>query len=837
MYEEDECKAKWTCPACKTEGIRINYYMGRCTEKDCIGVAPERSIKDIRAKEEKKDGGNSNGQEGKQEGPKQTYWTDGSGKKIKGAEGLQNTGWATIRFKLLKDETQETKIKLAVDRVWRGGSGDLESVARCEARAILKAVQETPEGGTAHVHTDSLGTVQELKTLTTEGNYAKSRKAQNKHLVGEILALAESKQLCVIIEWVKGHETMSEDTHNWISRMKMEGNELVDKEAKRAGEEPREDEDFPMESSITFRHEGSGIRVGTKGLIQWVKEYFTIRRRKRLADPADPTKSMHGQGKYLWVANLNRSLVTKQLWKGKQGMWKNREWIRKYMIEAVPTRQFKEQHPEAKKKHVNGWCPICALAEGKKVEQTKEHLYGGQCVLTNKIRKEGEEKVKQMLTRELGSEQEAQEVQKIWEKEEEKLTFTARCIEQHKLSPVLVGVWSNITVLGVRNWMMKKKEWTEETAYKVTFKIIKMKMEQGKKIHTAISQHKQALSETPHMTEVDKTMKLKTKMAKAEKQEWREHMQKLISEEESRNRGRRIPKQKEEERKEAEKQRWEVMTGKKNKKRCQTKGVAKKQTGKSNNREKRKRENEDDNQAGTTGAREHIRSTLKRRQAQMQSTEAKQGEKIQEEIRRPRSTIKRRKVEEKQRKAQTQERPRSTRKRRLQEQAAEQPPTESRDSETQQAEDTKKQKRQIVSLHPLGPQGNVSCSPSLSGIREGEQDTLLEEPQAPSPQGNGASPPSLSGTREGGQATLLEGLGDWPNSGPPPPMAPSGTGAMGGGGQGKDQRGRGEAREKKRARSPGTPLDHVPKRAALQSQTRHRVPGGKQGRPTQTKLN
>ena len=209
-------------------------------------------------------------------------------------------------------------------------------------------------------------TVQEIIALIATDNYGKNRKKQTKHLLSKIITVTKEKQLCLILEWVKGHETMSEDTHTWISRLKMEGNEMVDKEAKKAGEEPREDTDFPMESSITFRHSESNTRVGAKGLIQWVKETFIIQRSTRLEEPANAVKSQHGQGKYLQEANQDRSLVTKQLWKGRQGMWRDREWIRQYMIEAIPTRQFKEQHPETRQALVNGWCPVCALAEGKR---------------------------------------------------------------------------------------------------------------------------------------------------------------------------------------------------------------------------------------------------------------------------------------------------------------------------------------------------------------------------------------------------------------------------------------------------------------------------------------
>ena len=87
----------------------------------------------------------------------------------------------------------------------------METVARCEARAILKAVQEAHMGGTVHVHTDSQSTVMELKALAEKGEYKKKRKLQNKGLVGQILLQMEEKSICLIVEWVKGHETMEED--------------------------------------------------------------------------------------------------------------------------------------------------------------------------------------------------------------------------------------------------------------------------------------------------------------------------------------------------------------------------------------------------------------------------------------------------------------------------------------------------------------------------------------------------------------------------------------------------------------------------------------------------
>ena len=64
---------------------------------------------------------------------------------------------------------------------------------------------------------------------------------QNKGLMGDILNTIETKQLCMILEWVKGHETIMEDKHNWVSRLKMQA---ADREEKMAAEEEQTDTEF-----------------------------------------------------------------------------------------------------------------------------------------------------------------------------------------------------------------------------------------------------------------------------------------------------------------------------------------------------------------------------------------------------------------------------------------------------------------------------------------------------------------------------------------------------------------------------------------------------------------
>ena len=53
--------------------------------------------------------------------------------------------------------------------------------------------------------------------------------------------------------------------------------------------------------------------------MQWIKEGFAKQRKNRLAEPADPSKSTHGQGKYLTEARKDRSIITKKTRKGNRG--------------------------------------------------------------------------------------------------------------------------------------------------------------------------------------------------------------------------------------------------------------------------------------------------------------------------------------------------------------------------------------------------------------------------------------------------------------------------------------------------------------------------------------
>ena len=77
--------------------------------------------KGVRKKKEKENGDIGDGQKANTRRNHTTFWTDGSGIKIKGTEGLMKTGWATVRCEVTKKECNKTPVTIKKVETWRGG--------------------------------------------------------------------------------------------------------------------------------------------------------------------------------------------------------------------------------------------------------------------------------------------------------------------------------------------------------------------------------------------------------------------------------------------------------------------------------------------------------------------------------------------------------------------------------------------------------------------------------------------------------------------------------------------------------------------------------------------
>ena len=129
-------------------------------------------------------------------GQKRTFYTDGSGKKLEGSDALE-TGWAAIE--VTTQTTPEQTINMAPTQTWKGRSPLLESVPRCEARAVLKCTQEAETGSSIQIHTDNMSTIQNLRKLVY-GTLKQAKQVANSDILTQIKENIFTKKLNMMLE-------------------------------------------------------------------------------------------------------------------------------------------------------------------------------------------------------------------------------------------------------------------------------------------------------------------------------------------------------------------------------------------------------------------------------------------------------------------------------------------------------------------------------------------------------------------------------------------------------------------------------------------------------------
>ena len=203
QIEETNQPKIWKCPLCHQRGEDIGTY-GICREKNCTGVRTESTTRE-RSEwcTRKAETLLINGQAEKQKEKKtRIFWTDGSGMNTI-SKKVKETAWGVVECS--QEVRPSGEIRIMKKQVWMGKSPFLSSVATCEARAILKAVQQVQKGEAAHIHTDNKGVVQQLRAMLGKA-YREKRNIKNKNIIGEIIQQIREKDIPVMIEWVKGHE-------------------------------------------------------------------------------------------------------------------------------------------------------------------------------------------------------------------------------------------------------------------------------------------------------------------------------------------------------------------------------------------------------------------------------------------------------------------------------------------------------------------------------------------------------------------------------------------------------------------------------------------------------
>ncbi|MCP4162679.1 MAG: hypothetical protein GY760_21655 [Deltaproteobacteria bacterium] len=287
----------------------------------------------------------------------------------------------------------------------------------------------------------------------------KIKKLKQKDILSQIIEEIFEGEKMVIIEWVKGHEKLDWDKHNWISKLKLKGNDWADKEAKIATS--KEPEVAPEHyDKYSLYSENTGKKVMWTELPDFCKIWHYKQREIRLENP---TRSCfeHGSGAYMKRARRNRTLAFGTLKKvgSKQEAWYY--YTLKYMMNNVHTRKWIVETGRKQDRNIricntivqDHECPVCRL-QGKKYIQTKEHLWSGECIGTKDLEVKWENIIRAKCELLHIDDMTISDIVEKIKIERDLVTKQEYSIENHGKAAALTGMWSNETIIEIRNKIM-----------------------------------------------------------------------------------------------------------------------------------------------------------------------------------------------------------------------------------------------------------------------------------------------------------------------------------------------------------------------------------------------
>ena len=467
MYEEktETKKQEWTCDMCHQKGQRINEYYGWCTNVQCGGVRTEGSRQDVSM------GGknmrrvdtvllkSNNTEDIVGEGIR-TFFTDASGQVINEESGIKQTGWGVVEVELRGK-------RMFVKRSWGKAVKGYPSVQKCEALAILEVIKTVSRGSKLHIHTDSKGTVQALRKMATK-RYRQKRKLQNAQIGGQIIQMIEQKQLVVMVEWVKAHEEYEGHDRSWINEYKEGGNQLADQEAKKAVEEDMKERSI-ISTGWKAQDKKTGCICDWNGLPKMIQRQEDQRREERLRKPA--TKgATNGQGQYMEVVVARSSLAMKWIQQHKKNTAEHYQVLQYGMDRSITADRRKRWGQP-----VDGRCIPCQLLEGRIKQQTKEHIWSGECVATNDIMQAWVEAVEHKL-KSWHIEHMTEEIIQAIIKRIGEIDLQQHSLANHAKGAVLVGVWDNVLLQNIK-LIAHRQGQEEEAAMQLALALMGMHME------------------------------------------------------------------------------------------------------------------------------------------------------------------------------------------------------------------------------------------------------------------------------------------------------------------------------------------------------------------------
>ena len=153
----------------------------------------------------------------------------------------------------------------------------------------------------------------------------------------------------------------------------------------------------------------------------------------------------------------------------------------KHGMNLFPTREFEARMRRQNKQEVKFSeyvCPMCKLINKVNLMQTKEHILGGECIITKVKREEIIRNLARQLAgwdlnRYIGSEILTQ-IRKEWT--EVKTEYYGDTLTNHAKSACLIGIWSNKLVQRLVKILVEKANWVEEVSMERVIELARINM-------------------------------------------------------------------------------------------------------------------------------------------------------------------------------------------------------------------------------------------------------------------------------------------------------------------------------------------------------------------------
>ena len=135
-------------------------------------------------------------------------------------------------------------------------------------------------------------------------------------------------------------------------------------------------------------------------------------------------------------------------------------------------------------------CPICKIGKKTDLVQTKEHVFGGQCLATEWAVNHAKQTTQDLLVAWDLQNSTVGRISYCIEKELSQVNTQEHSLVNHGLGVSLIGLWTNRTIIDIKNAIKEDLHVQDHKALLMVFQLIFIHLEVAANIHTFLNRWK-----------------------------------------------------------------------------------------------------------------------------------------------------------------------------------------------------------------------------------------------------------------------------------------------------------------------------------------------------------